>query len=62
MKKTGGFLTGALLFCIGVIIGFIFAPIKKGVNIGNNSGNNNGNHDFGKKHDEADRDKPIGDK
>ena len=37
----GYFWKGLALFLLGVIVGFIFAPIKKGVKIGNNNGNHN---------------------
>lgn len=37
----GYFWKGFALFLLGVVVGFMFAPIKKGVKIGNNSGNNN---------------------
>lgn len=37
----GYFWKGLALFLLGVVIGFMFAPIKKGVKIGCNSGNNN---------------------
>lgn len=31
------FWKGLALFLLGVIVGFLFAPLKKGVNIGNNN-------------------------
>jgi hypothetical protein len=41
MKKSTGFLLATTMFFMGVTIGFLFAPIKKGVYVGNNSGNRN---------------------
>lgn len=46
----GYFWKGLALFLLGVVVGFMFAPIKKGVKIGNNSGNNNGNNNVGEYH------------
>ena len=44
MKKSTAILTSALFFFIGVVVGFAFAPIKKGLYVGNNNGNKNGNN------------------
>ena len=38
--SVGYFWKGLALFLLGVIIGFSFAPIKKGIKIGCNNGNN----------------------
>ncbi|MBO4866354.1 MAG: hypothetical protein J5582_07245 [Ruminococcus sp.] len=38
--SVGYFWKGLALFLFGVIIGFTFAPIKKGIKIGCNNGNN----------------------
>ena len=38
--KVGYFWKGLALFLLGVIVGFMFAPIKKGIKIGCNNGNN----------------------
>ncbi len=40
----GYFWKGFSLFLLGVIVGFLIAPIKKGVKMGCNNGNNNGNN------------------
>lgn len=40
MNKLIGVLLSATFLCLGVIIGFLFAPVKKGVYCGNNNGNN----------------------
>ena len=40
----GYFWKGFALFLLGVVIGFLLAPIKKGVKMGCNNGNNNGNN------------------
>ena len=39
VTKRETFLTGALMLCIGVIIGFIAAPIKKGISVASNNVN-----------------------
>lgn len=39
MRKLTGFLLATTMFFMGVTLGFLFAPIKKGICIGNNSGN-----------------------
>ena len=36
----GYFWKGLALFLLGVVIGFSFAPIKKGIKVGCNNGNN----------------------
>jgi len=41
MKIRTAFLMSTLFFLLGIILGFLFAPIKKGLYIGNYSGNNN---------------------
>lgn len=45
MRKLTGFLLSMLCLFIGITIGFLAAPIKKGITIGNNcdSFNSNGN-------------------
>ncbi len=42
MDKKMGFLLSAVCLLLGVVIGFMMAPIKKGIYCGNYSGN-----DFG---------------
>ena len=42
--KVGYFWKGLALFLLGVIVGFLFAPIKKGIKIGCNNGCDNGNN------------------
>jgi hypothetical protein len=41
MKKGTAILFSAIMIFLGIIIGFLFAPIKNGINmnIGSNSGN-----------------------
>lgn len=39
VKKSTCFLLTALFFLLGMVAGFLAAPVKGGVNIGNNSGN-----------------------
>ena len=39
MKKATCFLVSTIFLLLGIIIGFIIAPIKKGVYCGNNNGN-----------------------
>ena len=39
MRKSTFILTASLCFFIGVVLGFVFAPVKQGISIGNNSGN-----------------------
>lgn len=41
MRKREIFLLSALMLLLGLVIGFLTAPIKQGICIGNNSGNNN---------------------
>lgn len=43
MKKKSPVLLCTTFFLLGVVLGFLFAPIKNGVSIGNNSGNNSAN-------------------
>ena len=43
--KTTLILLSVVCFLLGVILGFVFSPIKKGISIGNNSGNNFGGTD-----------------
>lgn len=38
-------LTGALILCIGVIIGFLTSPVKKGMSIASNNVNSFNNED-----------------
>lgn len=33
------YMAGTILFLIGILVGFFFAPIKKGIYCGNNNGN-----------------------
>ncbi|MBQ8965781.1 hypothetical protein [Ruminococcus sp.] len=42
--QVGYFWKGLALFLLGVIVGFLFAPIKKGIKIGCNNGCDNGNN------------------
>ena len=44
MKKSTAILISVICFVAGAVVGFIFAPIKKGWYIGNNNGNNNANN------------------
>lgn len=39
MKKSNLILLCTTVFSIGIILGFLLAPIKKGISIGNHSGN-----------------------
>lgn len=39
VTKRETLLTGALILCIGVIIGFMMAPIKKGISIASDNVN-----------------------
>jgi len=39
MKKSTGFLLSTAMLLLGIIVGFLFSPVKGGLNIGNNSGN-----------------------
>jgi hypothetical protein len=39
MSKKEKFFIGFFGFLIGVIVGFLISPVKKGIEIGNNSGN-----------------------
>lgn len=41
MKRSTAFLFAALTLMTGMVLGFLFSPVKGG--IGNNCGNNNGN-------------------
>lgn len=57
MEKKEKFWMGAALLFLGVIVGFMLAPVKKGIYCGNNNRNNSANRylndeDF----DEADMD------
>lgn len=47
MKKSAFILPVLCSFFLGVLIGFLLSPVKKGFEIGNNSGNTNNN--YGKK-------------
>lgn len=40
MNKMTAFLISTICFLLGLVLGFLIAPIKKGIQIGNNSGNN----------------------
>jgi hypothetical protein len=40
----GYFWKGLSLFLLGVVVGFLIAPIKKGVCMGSHNGCNNGNN------------------
>ncbi|MDF2801374.1 MAG: hypothetical protein K0S61_1277 [Anaerocolumna sp.] len=51
MNKSTGILLSISSLLLGVIIGFLIAPIKGG--IGNNSGNNCGNHYYGNDEEES---------
>ncbi|HEX2985735.1 MAG TPA: hypothetical protein VHO71_02865 [Caproiciproducens sp.] len=39
MDRTTRFLLGTTMFLLGIIIGFLISPIKKGMCFGNHSGN-----------------------
>lgn len=48
MKKSEAILSILCGFLFGVLLGFLFAPAKKGIDIGNNCGNTtNNNYDQG---------------
>lgn len=44
MKKSEIALLSLCSFLIGLVLGFLLAPIRKGVEIGNNSGNTTNNN------------------
>lgn len=44
MKKSEAILVTLCGFFLGIIIGFVVSPIKKGFDIGNNSGNTTNNN------------------
>lgn len=39
MKKSEITITALCAFFMGVVVGFLLSPVKKGIEIGNNSGN-----------------------
>ena len=39
MNKGTAILLSVTMLFLGIIVGFLFSPVKGGVNIGNNSGN-----------------------
>ena len=39
MKRSTAFLLAALTLMTGMVLGFLFSPVKGGIHIGNNSGN-----------------------
>lgn len=39
MRKVDRFFRGMAMFCLGIVVGFLIAPIKKGINV--SIGNNN---------------------
>jgi hypothetical protein len=41
MKKSEVIIIGLCSLFVGVVIGFLISPVKKGIEIGNNSGNTN---------------------
>lgn len=41
MKKSTGVLLSFACFLLGLVVGFLLAPIKQGIQVGNNSGNTN---------------------
>lgn len=49
-KKSGSFWKCAAFLFLGVILGFMLAPVKEGVHCGNN----NGNHYYGDGTDDYD--------
>jgi hypothetical protein len=51
LKKTEIVLLSVCTFLVGVVMGFLVAPIKKGFEIGNNSGNTN-NYNYGNNEDQ----------
>lgn len=50
MSKRGTVLVAVCGILLGVVIGFLIAPIKKGIEIGNNAGNTT--NYYGEKRDE----------
>lgn len=54
MKKSEVVLSTLCGFCLGIIIGFIISPIKKGIELGNNSGNTTNNNYGGLEEEEED--------
>ena len=39
MKRSTAFLFAALTLMTGMVLGFLFSPVKGGISIGNNNGN-----------------------
>jgi hypothetical protein len=39
MKKSTAILLSTMVFFLGIVLGFLVAPIKNGISIGNNNGN-----------------------
>lgn len=54
MERTVKILTALTFLFLGIIIGFLWSPIKKGIYCGNNSGNTYGRNELG--YDPADWD------
>ena len=44
MKRREIVTVSALAFSIGIVLGFLISPVKKGIDIGNNSGNTVNNY------------------
>lgn len=57
MEKKEKFWMGAALLFLGIIAGFMLAPIKKGIYCGNNNGNNGANRSL----DDGDSDEAAAD-
>jgi hypothetical protein len=53
MKKSEVVLASLCGLFLGMVIGFLIAPIKKGIEFGNNSGNTTSNY-YGKEEEEDD--------
>lgn len=55
MTKKEAFFFGGFWLWLGVVIGFLIAPIKKGVEIGNNNTCDNNTYEGRKKKPEPDK-------
>jgi hypothetical protein len=52
MKKSVACAISLICLLSGIILGFLFSPVKHGIDVGNNSGNNSGNNYHTGKKDE----------
>jgi hypothetical protein len=53
IKKSELILSTLCGFFLGVIIGFLISPIKKGIEIGNDSGNTTNYYDYEEEEEEG---------